>query len=414
MELRILGPVEIYDDRTGTAWVPTGAKQRALLGALTVKAGQVVPVDRLVDELWAERPPAGAANALQAHIARLRRLLPPPPPPAAPPPPPAGAPPPAGGPAAARREHAWLVTHPLGYVLHAGRTPTDAQRFACLLTQARTQAAAEPARAQRLLRQALALWRGPALEGCGRGTICSTEAALLEENRLLALEELYDTCLRLGQHRRLTAELQELTAAHPLRERFYELLMSALHRTGRQAEALAVYEQARRRLLHELGIEPGPLLHARMQAILHRRPDPAPHPTAPPPLPPPADDSPIDGHTPYDRPQDQHTPAPHPTPPHTRPRTRREGRGDGPPPAGRPSGTGTRAWRPADPSAPTPHEAHTAPPGGPQGAGDGDLDLRLLHEEIAQLRHRLETLAREQRDVTDRLDRLTAWRAPAP
>ncbi|MFJ9721258.1 BTAD domain-containing putative transcriptional regulator [Streptomyces sp. NPDC101209] len=404
MELRILGPVEIYDDRTEAPWMPTGAKQRALLGALTVKAGQVVPADRLVDELWAERPPAGAANALQAHIARLRRQLPPPPV--------------AGAPATARREHAWLATHPLGYVLHAGRTPTDAQRFDHLLTQARTQAAAEPARAQGLLRQALALWRGPALEGCGRGTICSTEAALLEESRLLALEELHDTSLRLGQHRRLTAELRELTAAHPLRERFYELLMTALHRTGRQAEALAVYEQARRRLLHELGIEPGPVLHARLEAILRRRPDPAPHPTAPPPLPPPAADSPMDDHRPHDRSQDRPAPAPHPAPPPTRSRTRREGRGDGPPPAARPGGTGTRAGRPAGPPAPAPHEAHTAPvPGGPQGAGEGEFDLRLLHGEIAQLRHRLETLAREQRDVTDRLgrlERLTARRAPAP
>jgi DNA-binding SARP family transcriptional activator len=253
MEFRILGPVQIHDARTDVSVVPMGAKQRALLGALVVKAGQAVPMERLVDELWAEHPPARAANALQAHVARLRRLLPVP----------------ASGPGEPRP--AWLVTGPTGYTLRPGRALTDAQRFYGLIAEGRALAGTDPARAVDVLRRSLALWRGPALEGSGRGTICSAEASRLEESRLVALETLYDTCLQAGRAQEITGELEELTTSHPLRERFYELLMTALHRCGRQAEALSTYERARRRLAHDLGIEPGPALRGRMEAILHHR-----------------------------------------------------------------------------------------------------------------------------------------------
>lgn len=255
MEFLILGSVQICDERAGVRIVPAGAKQRALLGALVVRAGQVVPAGRLIDELWGDRPPAGAANALQAHVARLRRLLP-------------------AAPGACRPQHEWLVTRPTGYALRAGCADTDAQRFHHLVAQAR-QAGADPGRAAQLLRSALALWRGPALEGSGRGTICAAEASLLEESRLAALEMLYEACLRAGQCERITGELEELTVAHPLRERFHELLMTALYRCGRQAEALGAYERVRRRLVHDLGVEPGPGLRTCMEAILHHR-DPAP------------------------------------------------------------------------------------------------------------------------------------------
>ncbi|MGF1430182.1 AfsR/SARP family transcriptional regulator [Kitasatospora sp. LaBMicrA B282] len=253
MEFRILGSVQVYDERADLRIVPTGAKQRALLGALVVKADQVVPADRLVDELWGEHPPANAANALQAHVARLRRLLPLP------------------APGSGEAHHEWLVTRPLGYVLRLDRTDTDARRFLRLAAEGRTLAAAEPGRASEVLRTALALWRGPALEGCGRGTICSAEASLLEESRLAALETLYDACLRAGRTGGVAGELEELTTAHPLRERFYELLMAAMYQGGRQAEALGVYDRARRRLLHDLGVEPGPALRGRMEAILHQQ-----------------------------------------------------------------------------------------------------------------------------------------------
>jgi DNA-binding SARP family transcriptional activator len=256
MEFRILGSMQIYDAAADLRIVPTGAKQRALLGALVVRAGRVVPLDRLVDELWGEHPPANAANALQAHVARLRRLLPVP------------------APGSGEPHHEWLVTRPTGYALQLGRADTDARRFAALAAEGQALAPAEPARSARVLRRALALWRGAALEGGGRGAICTAEAALLEESRLVALEALYDACLSAGQDREITAELGELTVAHPLRERFYELLLTALYRCGRQAEALVTYERAEQRLDQDLGIEPGPVLRRCREAVLHHR-DPA-------------------------------------------------------------------------------------------------------------------------------------------
>lgn len=253
MEFRILGCVQICDARTDLRIVPVGAKQRALLGALVVKAGQIVPTGRLVDELWGENPPVNAVNALQAHVARLRRLLP--------------------APGPAERQHEWLVTRPTGYELRPGDldADVDARRFTHLVAEGRELLATDPARSAGVLREALGLWRGAALEGSGRGAICSAEAALLEEGRLVALEALYDASLRAGSAREITGELEELTIAHPLRERFYELLMTALYRCGRQAEALVTYERARRRLVHDLGIEPGPALRCRLESILRHR-----------------------------------------------------------------------------------------------------------------------------------------------
>ncbi|MFD9323991.1 BTAD domain-containing putative transcriptional regulator [Streptomyces sp. NPDC060053] len=317
MEFGILGSVQIRDTRTDLRIVPVGAKQRALLGALVVKAGQVVPRDRLVDELWGEHPPSNAANALQAHVARLRRLLPVP------------------APGPGTRRHEALATRPTGYVLRLGGIDTDARRFTRLAAEGRALLGADPVRAAGLLREALALWRGAALQGSGRGAICSAQAALLEEGRLVALEALYDACLRAGHGREITGELEELTIAHPLRERFHELLMSALERCGRQAEALLAYERARRTLVHDLGIEPGPALRARMQAILHHH-DPGADLACPP-----------------------------------RPRKPR---------------TGPAAVLPQAPG--------------------HDSDVRLLREEIAWLRLRVERLAQEQHDLLDRLDRL--------
>jgi DNA-binding SARP family transcriptional activator len=256
MDFRILGPVRIFDECTGTHLVPTGAKQRALLGALTVKAGQVVSADRLVDELWGKAPPANAANALQAHVARLRRLAP--------------------APGRGEPRHEWLVTVPPGYLLRPGAGGTDAQRFHRLTAQGRSLAARDPGRSADTLRAALALWRGAALEGGGRGALCSAEASLLEESRLAALEALHEACLLADRCGEIIGELRELTVLHPLRERFHELLMTALHRCGRRAEALGVYERARRRLAHDLGVEPGPALRSRREAILHHHDAPTP------------------------------------------------------------------------------------------------------------------------------------------
>ncbi|MCX5612860.1 MULTISPECIES: AfsR/SARP family transcriptional regulator [unclassified Streptomyces] len=252
LDFRVLGPVEVHDHRSGTRITPSGAKQRALLAALVVRAGEVLSAERLIDELWGDRPPAGAANALQAHVARLRRLLAP-----------AGE----GDPG-----QALITTHPLGYLLRLGSARTDAQRFTRLSAQGRAAVVADPAHAADLLDRALALWRGPALEGSGRGQICAREAERLEQSRLTALETCYEAKLRGARHAEVTGELERLTAAHPTRERFYDLLMLALYRCGRRSEALGVYERARQRLMSEIGIGPGPALRDRMESILLREP----------------------------------------------------------------------------------------------------------------------------------------------
>ncbi|MBD3575369.1 AfsR/SARP family transcriptional regulator [Streptomyces sp. KD18] len=263
MEFRILGPVEVHDGRTGARVVPSGPKQRTLLAALVVRAGEVLAADRLIDELWGDRPPASAANALQAHVARLRRLLP-------------------QGPAGPDGDAAeWISTHPLGYLLRPDGASSDAQRFQLLSAEGRALLAEDPDRATGLLRSALALWRGPALDGGARGPICAGEADRLEELRLTTLETLYEARLRCGRHADAVRELERLTARHPLRERFYDLLMLALYRCGRQGEALGVYERARRRLVDGLGVEPGPALHGRMEEILRHAPSlAAPGPAA--------------------------------------------------------------------------------------------------------------------------------------
>ncbi|WP_264203903.1 AfsR/SARP family transcriptional regulator [Streptomyces bambusae] len=252
VDFRVLGPVEVLDRSTGAYVAPAGSKQRALLGALVVRAGHVLSAERLIHELWGDRPPASAVNALQAHVARLRRLLQ------------DGAPDGAG--------QSWIATRTTGYLLRPGRATTDAQRFHRLSAEGRARLGSDPEHAAELLRGALALWRGPALEGSAQGPICTVEADRLEELRLTTLETLYDANLRSGRHAEVLWELERLTAGHPMRERLYDLQMLALYRCGRQTEALGVYERARRRLVDELGVEPGPALRDRMEAILRHAP----------------------------------------------------------------------------------------------------------------------------------------------
>lgn len=246
-EFRLLGPVVVHDGETGAGIVPPGPKQRALLATLVTHAGELLSVDRLVEELWGDRPPANAANALQAHVARLRRLLPAP-------------------------GHEWISTLPSGYLLTLGAASTDVARFARLSGQGRAAVPEDPQYAAELLGRALSLWQGPALRDCRRGPICSAEADRLEEQRLITLEALYEASLSCGRYAEVVSGLERLTADHPLRERFYDLLMVALYRGGRQAEALSVYERARRNLITVLGVEPGPALRARMEAVLNQSP----------------------------------------------------------------------------------------------------------------------------------------------
>ncbi|MER5399756.1 AfsR/SARP family transcriptional regulator [Streptomyces sp. NPDC002599] len=250
-EFRLLGPVAVYDRRTGTGITPSGPKQRALLATLVVHAGEQLSVDRLVEELWGGRPPANAPSALHTHVARLRRLLPAP-------------------------GHEWISTLPTGYLLSLGRASTDVARFTHLSGQGRAAAPQDPRHATRLLGQALALWQGAALQDSSHGPLCTAEADRLEEQRLTTLEALYEASLNCGRHTEIVGDLERLTTAHPLRERPYDLLMVALYRCGRQSEALGVYERARRRLVGALGVEPGPALRCRLEAILNHCPTLAP------------------------------------------------------------------------------------------------------------------------------------------
>ncbi|MFG2313279.1 BTAD domain-containing putative transcriptional regulator [Streptomyces sp. NPDC048566] len=243
---RLLGPVAV-DDTAGGTTVPNGPKQRALLATLVLHADQLLSVERLVEELWGTTPPANAANALQAHVTRLRRLLPSP----------------------GRR---WISTLPSGYLLAPGPASTDVALFTRLSVQGRAALPHDPGRAARVLRGALALWRGPALQDSRLGPLCTAEAERLEELRLTTLECLYEASLQCGREAEITAGLERLSTDHPLRERFYDLLMVALYRGGRQAEALGVYERARRHLVTSLGVEPGPALRTRLDAILNHSP----------------------------------------------------------------------------------------------------------------------------------------------
>ncbi|MER6788133.1 AfsR/SARP family transcriptional regulator [Streptomyces sp. NPDC000658] len=345
VRFRILGPVEFHDERTGLRIRPLGAKQRALLGALLVKAGQIVSAHRLIDEVWGEHPPAHAGNALQAHVARLRRVL-------------AAAGPP-GEP-----HHDWVMTRSLGYVLRLGGATTDADLFHRLAAEGRAAAVDDPGHAAELLRRALSLWRGPALEGSVRGSICASEAALLEESRLTVQEALYDACLRTGGHHGITGELEELVGDHPVRERFYDQLMVALYRCGRQAEALGVYDRARKHLALELGVEPGPVLRGRMEAILHHDPGLA--------LPGPADPFPPAVHR---------SPAPAAAV-HRRP-----------------------ALSTSSPSTSSPSTSFLAQDRHQEAA------VLTLTDEIARLRRHVERLTSEHEDLIRRFDRLSALSA---
>jgi len=258
MEFRILGPLEVHD---GAARVPIpGAKERALLADLLIHAGRVVAADRLIDDLWGERPPGNPANALQGRVSQLRRAL---------------------GPAAATL----LATRPPGYSVEVGPDRVDAARFERLVAEAGRAAATSRQDAVRLLDEALGLWRGPALAEFADLPWAQAEAARLEELRLAAVEARSDLALAAGGHGELVGELEALVAAHPTRERLRGQLILALYRSGRQADALRAYQQTRTVLADELGIDPSPELQRLHQAILVQDPSleaAPPAPTEPP------------------------------------------------------------------------------------------------------------------------------------
>ncbi|MBB3084772.1 AfsR/SARP family transcriptional regulator [Geodermatophilus sabuli] len=248
MEIRVLGPVDVVAD--GQVRSLPGGGERELLALLALSAGRVVAVPTLVDTLWGEGLPAHPGNALQVRVSKLRRAL-----------------------AAAGAPSALVVTRPPGYLLDVDRDRVDAPRFTDQVAAARAAADADPATAARWYREALALWRGPALAEFADAAWAGPESARLDELQLAAREELIDLELAAGRHIDVLGELEQLTAAHPLRERLHARLMLALYRAGRQADALAAYHRARDVLDAELGLEPAAELRELHEAILQQRLD---------------------------------------------------------------------------------------------------------------------------------------------
>ncbi|MGV9884611.1 AfsR/SARP family transcriptional regulator [Streptomyces sp. NPDC003006] len=241
-EYRILGPLEVLSD--GRPVAIRAAKQRALLASLLVDANSVVPLDTLIARLW-DDPPDGARNALQNYVLRVRRTL-------------SGGP--AGGP---------IRTCARGYVIDVPEEALDLHRFDALADRARAAAAAHAAeRASALLGRALALWRGEPLSDVPSERLRLEVVPALNERRLSALELRTDAEFRLGRHADALPRLRELTAAHPLQERFWAQRMLALYCSGRQGEALDCYSTVSALLADELGVDPGAELRRLHQQIL--------------------------------------------------------------------------------------------------------------------------------------------------
>jgi DNA-binding SARP family transcriptional activator len=246
VEFRILGPLQVLDG--GRELPLRSPKERDLLAVLLLHAGTVVSRDRLVEELWGESPPPTAAKALNVHVSQLRKTL-------------------------ARNGHDPVATRPPGYALEVDPECVDAARFERLAAEARERAATgdvESARA--LLREALELWRGRALDGIELESAARNEAGRLEELRLAAQMDRIDCDLALGRHDQVIGELEALVAEQPLRERLRSQLMLALYRSGRQADALHCYREAWETLVAELGIEPSLPLQRLQKAILNHDP----------------------------------------------------------------------------------------------------------------------------------------------
>ena len=216
---------------------------------MLLRANEPVPRDVLVHELWGERPPASARGSLEVYVSRLRKAL-----------------------GTAGNGHV-VVTRPGGYCLQLADGQLDMYRFERLVAQGRSALAGNaPEQAEANLRAALRLWRRNALGDLSCEAFAQVEAGRLEELRLGAVEDRIEADLALGRHADLVSELEALVATHPLRERLQGQLMIALYRCGRQAEALEAYQVARRMLVGELSLEPGPALQRLERAILRQDP----------------------------------------------------------------------------------------------------------------------------------------------
>ncbi|MEU7748175.1 BTAD domain-containing putative transcriptional regulator [Nonomuraea sp. NPDC049158] len=241
MRFRILGPLEA--ERGGEQLHLGGGLQRVAMAIMLLDANRVVPVTRMIEAVWGEAPPETARNQIQIRISHLRRLL-----------------------GDTAQPHNLLITMPPGYLLRIGRGQLDLTDFDELTEQAQLE---KPAQAARTLRSALALWRGPVLSNVSSDLI-QTIAHGVQERRLLAHEQCIDLELKQGRHQQLVAELRGLVQDNPLREQLHGLLMLALYRSGRQAEALDVFHAYRVMLQDTLGLVPGDELRRLELAILNQ------------------------------------------------------------------------------------------------------------------------------------------------
>jgi len=240
MQFLLLGSLEAWDN--GRALPLGGPKQRVVLAHLLLQANRVVTTERLIDAIWAEEPPETARNTLQTYVRLLRRVV-----------------------GAERIQH-----RSSGYMLEAARDEVDALRFQELIEESRRLATTDLPAAITALREALDLWRGPALDDLADQPSLRSEIARLEEIRLAALEERISAELDLGRHREVVAELETLIGRHRYRERLWGDLLVALYRSGRQGDALNAYHRARTVLREELGIDPSPELQRLQEQVLRQ------------------------------------------------------------------------------------------------------------------------------------------------
>ena len=247
MDVRLLGSTEVVAGQARL--ILGGPRQRAVLADLALEAGTTVLTRQLVHDIWGESPPATADHTIEAYVSRLRRVLHLPDQPRV------------------------LLTVGSGYQLDMSRDEIDVFRFSTFAARGRAAFERHDAQAAELrLSSALSLWRGRALGDLRDAAFAPIVASRLEDDRLAVLEMLIDARLELGRHRELISELETAVGSEPYRERFYAQLMMALYRSGRQADALSVYQRARALFASELGLEPGRELRELETAILVQAP----------------------------------------------------------------------------------------------------------------------------------------------
>ncbi|WP_331741963.1 AfsR/SARP family transcriptional regulator (plasmid) [Streptomyces sp. NBC_00726] len=257
MDIDVLGTLAVRE--MGTSITPTAPKPRQVLALLALHADEVVPVGTLTEELWGSEPPRSARPTLQTYILQLRELI-----------------------TAALEGHGdgtrtakdVLLTVPGGYLLKGGEGGHDVQEFERLAGMGyRAMDAEDFPEGARLLREALALWTGPALADVHTGPHLDTQIKRLEESRLCALDQRIEADLRLGRHRELLSELTVLLSRYSTHESLCGQYMLALYRSGRRGEALDAYQRLRSTLVRTLGLEPSPALAKLQRSILMARPE---------------------------------------------------------------------------------------------------------------------------------------------